>query len=267
VGGGSSIEAGFASTQTGDSRQELRLGVLKPQVFAATPNRSCAGAFTAQEDGRMSRNLERTSALAVAAMLLSIVGAAESAGAASTQTPAGLVDVVEPVVQTVSQPVVQPIPAETEAPTPAPVTVAVPKPANSTSLAAMVAKQPQPGELSRELHCLAGAIYFESKSETLTGQLAVGRVVVARAKSGRFPNSYCGVVFQPSQFSFVRGQSMPGIAKGSKQWKNAVAVAQIAHSNAWASPVEGALYFHAAYVSPGWRLKRLGRIDNHVFYR
>jgi N-acetylmuramoyl-L-alanine amidase len=92
-------------------------------------------------------------------------------------------------------------------------------------------------------------------------------VIVARAKSGRFPNSYCGVVFQPSQFSFVRGQAMPGIAKGTKQWKNAVAVAQIAHSNAWASPVEGALFFHAAYVSPGWRLKRLGRIDNHVFYR
>jgi hypothetical protein len=205
----------------------------------------------------MSRNLERAFALAVAAMLLTIVASAEGASAAA-QSPAGLVNVAEPVVQTVSQPVVQPLPVETEAPaaTPAPVAVEAPKPANASSLAAMVAKQPQPGELSRELHC-----------ETLTGQLAVGRVVVARAKSGRFPNSYCGVVFQPSQFSFVRGQAMPGIARASKQWKNAVAVAQIAHSNAWASPVEGALYFHAAYVSPGWRLKRLGRVDNHVFYR
>jgi N-acetylmuramoyl-L-alanine amidase len=215
----------------------------------------------------MSRNLQRASALAVAAMLLSIVAGAEGAGASTQQNPAGLATVAEPVIQTVSQPVVQPLPAETAAPAPTPVTVDLPKPAKAVSLAAMVAKQPQPGELSRELHCLAGAIYFESKSETLAGQLAVGRVVVARAKSGRFPNSYCGVVFQPSQFSFVRGQSMPGIAKGSKQWKNAVAVAQIAHSNAWASPVEGALYFHAAYVSPGWRLKRLGRVDNHVFYR
>ena len=141
------------------------------------------------------------------------------------------------------------------------------QPIRASSLAALVSAQPQPGELSRELHCLAGAVYFEAKSESLTGQLAVGRVIVARSKSGRFPNSYCGVVFQPSQFSFVRGHAMPGIAKGSKQWKNAVAIAQIAHSGTWRSPVEGALYFHAAYVSPGWHLKRVGRIENHVFYR
>ena len=199
-------------------------------------------------------------------MLMTIVASADGSRAAA-QSPAGLANVVEPIIQTVSQPVVQPLPAEAEAPAPVQPALVEPKPVRSVSLAAMVAKQPQPGELSRELHCLAGAIYFESKSETLTGQLAVGRVVVARAKSGRFPNSYCGVVYQPSQFSFVRGQSMPSIARGSKQWKNAVAVAQIAHSNAWASPVEGALYFHAAYVSPGWRLKRVGRVDNHVFYR
>ena len=85
--------------------------------------------------------------------------------------------------------------------------------------------------------------------------------------SGRFPNSYCGVVYQPSQFSFVRGGGMPGISKASRQWKNAVSIAQIAHTGTWRSPVEGALYFHAAYVSPGWHLKRVGRIENHVFYR
>jgi N-acetylmuramoyl-L-alanine amidase len=213
----------------------------------------------------MSRSLERASALAVTAMIMTIVFSAEGSGAAAqspAELPAGVADAAEPIIQTVAQPVVQPLPAETAAPV-----LVEPKPERASSLAVMVAKQPQPSELSRELHCLAGAIYFESKSETLTGQLAVGRVVVARAKSGRFPNSYCGVVYQPSQFSFVRGQSMPGIPKGTKQWKNAVAVAQIAHANSWASPVEGALYFHAAYVSPGWRLKRLGRVDNHVFYR
>lgn len=214
----------------------------------------------------MSRKLQRASAIAVAAMLLTIVASAGGSGAAA-QSPAGAANVAEPIIQTISQPVIQPIPASTETPAPIVAPLVEPKPERAPSLAAMVAKQPQPGELSRELQCLAGAIYFEAKSETLTGQLAVGRVIVARAKSGRFPNSYCGVVYQPSQFSFVRGQTMPGIAKGTKQWKNAVAVAQIAHSNTWASPVEGALYFHAAYVSPGWRLRRLGRVDNHVFYR
>jgi N-acetylmuramoyl-L-alanine amidase len=146
-------------------------------------------------------------------------------------------------------------PVEPEADRPAP------------TLAALVAEQPQLADLPRELHCLAGAIYFEAKSESLSGQLAVGRVVVARSKSGRFPNSYCGVVFQPSQFSFVRGGGMPAIPRASRQWRNAVAIAQIAHEGSWLSPVEGALFFHATHVSPGWRLRRIARVENHVFYR
>jgi spore germination cell wall hydrolase CwlJ-like protein len=139
--------------------------------------------------------------------------------------------------------------------------------AATATLAALVSAQPKLADLPRELNCLAGAIYFEAKSESLTGQLAVGRVVVARSRSGRFPNSYCGVVFQPSQFSFVRGGGMPGIDRKSRQWRNAVAIAQIAHAGSWRSPVEGALYFHAAHVSPSWNKPRMARLENHVFYR
>ena len=120
---------------------------------------------------------------------------------------------------------------------------------------------------SRELECLAGAIYFESKSEPLKGQLAVGHVIANRAKSGRFPSSYCGVVYQRSQFSFVRGRSMPPIARSSLQWKNAVAIAKIVDQELHPTPVGKALFFHARRVSPGWRLTRVGTIGNHVFYR
>lgn len=140
-------------------------------------------------------------------------------------------------------------------------------PVSAASLQQLVVKQASSAPLSRELNCLASAIYFESKSEPLVGQLAVGRVIVARSRSGRFPNSYCGVVYQPSQFSFVRGGSMPAIPKASQDWKEAVALAQIAHEGSWKSPVEGAMFFHAARVSPGWRLARVGKLGNHVFYR
>jgi spore germination cell wall hydrolase CwlJ-like protein len=138
---------------------------------------------------------------------------------------------------------------------------------DADTLSELVSAQARQASLTSEQNCLAGAIYFEAKSESLEGQLAVGRVIVARAKSGRFPASYCGVVYQPSQFSFVRGRSMPGINRASRQWQNAAALAKIADAGAWRSPVEGALFFHAASVSPGWRLKRVARIDNHVFYR
>ncbi len=137
----------------------------------------------------------------------------------------------------------------------------------AASLAELVRKQDTAGALNKEAHCLAGAVYFESKGESLAGQLAVARVVMARANSGRFPGSLCGVVYQKSQFSFIRGASMPNIDKGSQNWRNAVAVSKIAMDNSWKSPVEGALFFHARRVSPGWRLTRLGTVDNHIFYR
>jgi hypothetical protein len=120
---------------------------------------------------------------------------------------------------------------------------------------------------SSELECLAGAIYFESKSESLTGQLAVGHVIANRAASGRFPSSYCGVVYQRSQFSFVRGRSMPYIPRASQDWRDAVAIAKIVDQKLRPSPMGKALYFHARRVSPGWRMARVGTLGNHVFYR
>jgi hypothetical protein len=135
------------------------------------------------------------------------------------------------------------------------------------SLAELVRLQRTGGSLDKQAHCLAGAVYFESKGESLAGQLAVAKVVMARAKSGRFAPTLCGVVYQKSQFSFVRGGQMPNIDKGGAHWKNAVAISKIALNDAWKSPVEGALYFHARYVSPGWKLQRIGSVDQHVFYR
>lgn len=121
---------------------------------------------------------------------------------------------------------------------------------------------------TRELECLATGVYFESKSEPLSGQLAVGHVIANRASSnGRFPSTYCGVLFQRGQFSFVRGHSLPSVPRSSRQWKTAVAIAKIVDQKLKDSAVGKALFFHARYVSPNWRLKRVAAIGNHVFYR
>ena len=131
----------------------------------------------------------------------------------------------------------------------------------------LVEELPTEGELSKDMQCLAGAIYFEARGEPLLGQLAVGRVIVNRAESDRFPSSYCGVVYQPQQFSFVRGGHMPAIKTSSAAWHNAKAIAKIAHEGLWTSPAKGALFFHANYVSPHWGLTRLAQVDHHIFYR
>lgn len=217
----------------------------------------------------MSSIVTKASTIAVAATLIATLFSADGSGAAAKGSSP--IAATEPTpTRMISQPIVQPLPSapQAEATIDDSASASGEPAANpaSTTLAELIDEQPQ-GELSSELNCLAGAIYFESKSEPLEGQLAVGRVIVARSKSGRYPGSYCGVVYQPSQFSFVRGNSMPGINRGSQDWREAVAIARIADAGSWKSPVEGALSFHAARVSPGWRLARVARVGNHIFYR
>jgi spore germination cell wall hydrolase CwlJ-like protein len=135
-------------------------------------------------------------------------------------------------------------------------------------LADMVAQLRGPDAGSRELECLATGIYFESKSEPLAGQLAVGKVIANRADSGgRFPGTYCGVLFQRGQFSFVHGRTLPKVPRTNRQWQTAVAIAKIVDQDLKESAVGNALFFHARYVSPGWRMKRVASIGNHIFYR
>ncbi len=137
------------------------------------------------------------------------------------------------------------------------------------SLGELVASFDKDAELTEQMRCLAGAVYFESRGEPLQGQLAVAEVVINRASDARWPASYCGVVLQRAQFSFVRGGQIPRVNTSKATWHRAKAVAQIAHDNLWQSEASEAVYFHADYVSPRWsRAKtRVARIDTHVFYR
>lgn len=134
------------------------------------------------------------------------------------------------------------------------------------TLAAAVAAQPLEVD-DAELNCLAIGVYYESKGEPLEGQLAVAEVILNRAQSGRFASTVCGVLKQRGQFSFVRGGQLPQPPESARAWKTALAVARVARGDIWDSKVSNALYFHARYVSPGWRRARVGSVGNHIFYR
>lgn len=205
----------------------------------------------------MSKKFRYAATLSMAATfittLLSTSGSHASAQGFNAPAAIATTFISQPVIQTIAQEQVD---------------TAEPQDAiTASSLADLVENTPAPAALSNELECLAGAIFFEAKGESLAGQLAVGRVIVARSQSGRFPASYCGVVYQPSQFSFIRGRSMPAINRSGHQWQNAVRVAVIADQGTWKSPVEGAMFFHAAHVSPRWGKSRMAKIDGHIFYR
>jgi N-acetylmuramoyl-L-alanine amidase len=136
-------------------------------------------------------------------------------------------------------------------------------------LEALVQKFETNAPLDSETNCLATAVYFESRGESLQGQLAVAHVVMNRATSGRYPPDWCGVVKQPAQFSFVRHGEFPQADTNSEAWKKAEAVAELAAANIVPSVGPDVLWYHADYVAPSWRrnLQEVEQIGAHIFYR
>ncbi|PWG01852.1 cell wall hydrolase [Sphingosinicella humi] len=120
-----------------------------------------------------------------------------------------------------------------------------------------------------EEECLAGAVYFEARGESLLGQLAVAEVVLNRAASGKYPTTLCEVITQPWQFSFVNATgSIPAADRSSEAWSKAVAIARIATEKVAGKLDDDVLWYHADYVAPSWgkRLERADKIGTHIFY-
>ena len=136
-------------------------------------------------------------------------------------------------------------------------------------LYALVDKYSSGAPLNEEANCIATAVYFEARGESLEGQLAVARVIMNRASSGQYPTSWCGVVKQPAQFSFVRRGSMPAPRYESDAWRKAQGVTRVAMANVVPSLTNDVLWYHADYVDPSWghRLSMVQKIGQHIFYR
>lgn len=166
-----------------------------------------------------------------------------------------------PVVQAVVRTAIDPV---TSAAGPATTT-----PPAAVPLSALVEANKAGAELDEQGKCLATAVYFESMGEPVEGQLAVANVVINRARSGQYPTSWCGVVKQKAQFSFVRAGHFPRINTGCEAWAKAQAIARIAALNLTSALPSDVLWYHADYVAPRWRnnLQRVEKIGAHIFYR
>ncbi len=125
-----------------------------------------------------------------------------------------------------------------------------------------------------EENCLARAVYFEARSETDMGQLAVAKVILNRVKAPNFPKSICGVVYQGSgtrnscQFSFACDGQADDVNQAGA-WVHAKAIAQRAIAGDPAVAMMGkATNYHADYVKPKWAktMRRLAKIGHHIFY-
>jgi spore germination cell wall hydrolase CwlJ-like protein len=128
---------------------------------------------------------------------------------------------------------------------------------------------------SRELWCMASAIYFEARGESYRGQVAVAQVVMNRLKHPLYPKTICGVVFQGEsrrnacQFSFAC-DGRPETVTDKKSWAQAQEIAEkVTSGELYLAEVGKATHYHASYVYPDWapRLKRVTKIGLHIFYR
>src|SRR5688572_10043919 len=172
----------------------------------------------------MSFSLPRAGALAPAAILFVTLFGAEGGALAQDQGPEAAIEAADESAapdapRFIAEEVVQPLPAEQALEA---------RVAQAASLQELVGDMPVEDALSPDMQCLAQAVYFESRGEPLTGQLAVARVVINRAASGLYPSDYCSVITQRSQFSFVRNGRIPQADETSTAWRRAKAIAQIA---------------------------------------
>lgn len=128
--------------------------------------------------------------------------------------------------------------------------------------------------LIAEHMCLARAIYFEARSESEIGRLAVAQVILNRVKSPFYPDTICDVVYQNSakrngcQFSFACDGESDNPRPG-RAWKLAKALASRAMAgDGEVQAIATATNYHADYVRPEWSgaMTRLVQIGRHIFY-
>jgi spore germination cell wall hydrolase CwlJ-like protein len=129
-------------------------------------------------------------------------------------------------------------------------------------------------EREKQLACLAKNIYFEAGYEPFEGKVAVAQVTINRVNSGKFPDDICDVVFQKTkftdrvvcQFSWYCERG-PVVPKKSPAYIESQEVAKkVLLENFRLPSLHGALYYHADYVNPNWKLPRITKIGQHIFY-
>lgn len=144
---------------------------------------------------------------------------------------------------------------------------------NSTSwFVGDVVKQEQ------EKQCIREALYHEARGEGDEGMRAVMSVIYNRTKAKGFPETYCKVIHQATQFSYRNG-TQPGIHIEIKPLKPSDKVAYTLASVIAQEAAVGlfkplpelsdVLWYHTKDVKPRWSraMQKVRTIANHQFFK
>ena len=149
----------------------------------------------------------------------------------------------------------------------APDVAAPPAPASRQGVAHLVQSlMESQADATDDVQCMAKVVYHEARHQSVLSQLAIAEVIANRARSGLFPRSLCKVVNQPGQFFPTGPYRVP---TASQEWRTAVAIAQLAQTEARSLVAAGALFYHAAWTTPSWTHHkiRVAQIEGNIYYR
>jgi spore germination cell wall hydrolase CwlJ-like protein len=131
-------------------------------------------------------------------------------------------------------------------------------------------------DIDRQVECMTRNIYYEASHEPPEGKIAVAQVVMNRAASDKFPNDVCQVISQKTvfhsavvcQFTWLCDGSVQRRTIHPDQWEESRIAAKKVLLEGFRLPsLENALFYHADYVNPRWRLDEVARIGRHIFYQ
>ena len=125
-----------------------------------------------------------------------------------------------------------------------------------------------------EWSCLAEALYFEARGESVRGQFAVAEVILNRVDSASYPDTICGVVNQGTgrryqcQFSYTCDGAKEVIRETAAHERGGK-IARAMIDGAPRALTSGATHYHTKAVNPRWArsFPRTATIGVHHFYR
>ncbi|WP_409479445.1 cell wall hydrolase [Pseudobdellovibrio sp. HCB154] len=117
-------------------------------------------------------------------------------------------------------------------------------------------------------NCMVCNCYHETRGEPMEGKIAVAKTVLSRKENDEFPDTVCGVVYQPAQFSWTADKYKNNISASKPEDKSALQACRAAVDLSINEGPNGLIYFYnPRKVTPGWarRVTSCGRAGEHVF--
>lgn len=124
----------------------------------------------------------------------------------------------------------------------------------------------------KDVACISQAVQGEAGNQTMEGKIAVAHVILNRTKDEAFPDTACGVVKQKGQFDFLSKARKLNEENEAvrQQMEESIKATILVVNGEVKDPTRGSLYFANPKLSTdmAWlrRLKKIVRIDDHVFY-